>query len=210
MYEQVSHSLLNQILDEIKPEIRKRNLLRFYTRLGANFYAIHSLFTHLYGQREDFLQQMVRLVEVLATRYIERADDLEALDIERESNHNWFLDQQWVAMALYADGFARDLKGIQKHCSYLQELGINMLHIMPMMKCPEGASDGGYAISDFRDIDERYGTVEDLRLLASHLRKREMLLTLDVVVNHTSNQHEWATKARQGDTRYQDYLLYLS
>ena len=83
MYEQVSHSLLNQILDEIKPEIRKRNLLRFYTRLGANFYAIHSLFTHLYGDREDFLQQMVRLVEVLATRYIERADDLEILDIER-------------------------------------------------------------------------------------------------------------------------------
>ena len=144
MYEQVSHSLLNQILDEIKPEISKRNLLRFYTRLGANFYAIHSLFTHLYGGREDFLQQMVRLVEVLATRYIERDDDLEALDIERESNHNWFLDQNWVAMALYADGFAGDLEGIQKHCSYLQELGINMLHIMPMMKCPDGASDGGH------------------------------------------------------------------
>lgn len=206
MYEQVSHSLLNQILDEIKPEISKRNLLRFYTRLGANFYAIHSLFTHLYGGREDFLQQMVRLVEVLATRYIERDDDLEALDIERESNHNWFLDQNWVAMALYADGFAGDLEGIQKHCSYLQELGINMLHIMPMMKCPDGASDGGYAISDFRDIHERYGTMDDLRSLASHLLKRDMLLTLDVVVNHTSDQHEWALKARQGDARYQDYF----
>ncbi|MDX2479532.1 MAG: alpha-amylase family glycosyl hydrolase [Desulfuromusa sp.] len=206
MYEQVSHSLLNQILDEIKPEISKRNLLRFYTRLGANFYAIHSLFTHLYGEREDFLQQMVRLVEVLATRYIERDDDLEALDIERESNHNWFLDQNWVAMALYADGFAGDLEGIQKHCSYLQELGINMLHIMPMMKCPDGASDGGYAISDFRDIHERYGTMDDLRSLASHLLKRDMLLTLDVVVNHTSDQHEWALKARQGDARYQDYF----
>lgn len=206
MYEQVSHSLLNQILDEIKPEIRKRNLLRFYTRLGANFYAIHSLFTHLYGEREDFLQQMVRLVEVLATRYIERDDDLEALDIERESNHNWFLDQNWVAMALYADGFAGDLEGIQKHCSYLQELGINMLHIMPMMKCPDGASDGGYAISDFRDIHQRYGTMDDLRSLASHLLKRDMLLTLDVVVNHTSDQHEWALKARQGDARYQDYF----
>ena len=206
MYEQVSHSLLNQILDEIKPEIRKRNLLRFYTRLGANFYAIHSLFTNLYGEREDYLQQMVRLVEVLATRYIERADDLEVLDIERESNHNWFLDQNWVAMALYADGFAGDLEGIKKHCSYLQELGINMLHIMPMMKCPDGASDGGYAISDFRDIHERYGTMDDLRSLASHLLKRDMLLILDVVVNHTSDQHEWAFKARQGDARYQDYF----
>ena len=92
MYEQVSHSLLNQILDELKPEISKRNLLRFYTRLGANFYAIHSLFTQLYGDREDFLEQMVKLVEVLAARYIERLDDLEALDIERESNHNWLLE----------------------------------------------------------------------------------------------------------------------
>ena len=205
MYEQVSHSLLNQILDEIKPEIRKRNLLRFYTRLGANFYAIHSLFTHLYGHREDYLQQMVRLVEVLATRYIERSDDLEELDIERESNHNWFLDQNWVAMAFYAEGFAGDLKGVQKHCAYLQELGINMLHIMPMMKCPRGASDGGYAISDFRDIDERYGTLNDLWILSEHLRKRDMLLTLDVVVNHTSDQHEWAIKARQGDKEHQDY-----
>ncbi len=205
MYEQVSHSLLNQILDEIKPEIRKRNLLRFYTRLGANFYAIHSLFTLLYGSRTDFLQQMVRLVEVLATKYIERTDELEEIDIQRESNHNWFLDQNWIAMALYADGYAGDLKGVQSHCAYLQELGINMLHIMPMMKCPEGASDGGYAISDLRDIDERYGTLNDLKELATHLRKRSMLLTLDVVVNHTSDQHKWAKKARQGDPVYQDY-----
>lgn len=205
MYEQVSHSLLNQILDEVKPEIRKRNLLRFYTRLGANFYAIHSLFTHLYGSRPDFLEQMVRLVEVLATRYIQRADDLEDLDIERELNHNWFLHQNWVAMALYADGFTENLTGLKEHCTYLQELGINMLHIMPMMKCPEGASDGGYAISDFKDIDERFGTLSDLQELATHLRKRNMLLTLDVVVNHTSDQHEWATMARQGKQKYQNY-----
>lgn len=206
MYEQVSHSLLNQILHDIKPEIRKRNLLRFYTRLGANFYAIHSLFTHLYGNRPDFLEQMVKLVEVLACRYIERSDDLEDHDIERELNHNWFLDQNWVAMALYADGFAEDLNGLKQHCSYLQELGINMLHIMPMMKCPEGASDGGYAISNFKDIDERFGSLDDLQDLAEHLRKRGMLLTLDVVVNHTSDQHAWAEKAKQGDKKYQDYF----
>ena len=205
MYEQVSHSLLNQILDELKPEIRKRNLLRFYTRLGANFYAIHSLFIHLYGDREDFLQQMVKLVEVLAMRYIERSEELEALDIERELNHNWFLDQKWVAMALYAEGFAGDLNGVRNKCGYLSELGINMLHIMPMMKCPPGASDGGYAISDFRDIDERYGSLDDLHQLAENLRKRDMLLTLDVVVNHTSDQHDWAMRAKRGEKKFQDF-----
>ena len=205
MYEQVAHSLLNQILDDLKPAIRKQNLLRFYTRLGANFYAIHSLFTHLYGDRDDFYPQMVKLVEVLAVRYIERSDELEELDIERELDHNWFLDQQWVAMALYADGFATDLRGLKKHCAYLQELGINMLHIMPMMKCPEGASDGGYAISDFENIDERFGSLSDLQDLADHLRKRKILLTLDVVVNHTSDQHDWALRAKQGEEIYQQY-----
>ncbi len=205
MYEQISHSLLNQILNELKPEIRKQNLLRFYTRLGANFYAIHSLFTHLYGHRSDFLQQMVRLVEVLATRYIERSDELEQLDIERESDHNWFLDQQWVAMALYVEGFAGDIKGLQEHCTYLQELGINMIHIMPMMQCPEGSSDGGYAVSDFKKIDARYGNLDDLQALATHLRKRDILLTLDVVVNHTSDQHHWARQACAGNKKYQDY-----
>ncbi|MEW8584889.1 MAG: alpha-amylase, partial [Candidatus Thiodiazotropha sp.] len=72
MYEQVSHSLLNQILDEIKPELRERDLRHFYTRLGANFYVIHQLFHYLYGKREDFKEQMIHLVEVMATRYIQR------------------------------------------------------------------------------------------------------------------------------------------
>ena len=76
MYEQVSHSLLNRILDRLNPEIRKRDLRHFYTRLGANFYAIYSLFHHLYGRRDDFQHQMQRLVEVMARRYIERRGDV--------------------------------------------------------------------------------------------------------------------------------------
>ena len=205
MYEQVSHSLLNQILDELKPDIRRRDLRHFYTRLGANFYAIYSLFHHLYGRREDFVSQTVRLVEVMATRYIQRDKDLKETDIRREKNHNWFLSQEWVGMALYADGFARDLNGLRSHLRYLQDLGVNMVHVMPILKCPKGASDGGYAVSDFRDIDERVGTLEELQELSKDMRRREMLLTLDVVVNHTSDEHEWAQRARVGEARYQDY-----
>jgi amylosucrase len=205
MYEQVSHSLLNQILDELKPDIRKRDLRHFYTRLGANFYAIHSLFSHLYGQRDDFEQQMVRLVEVMAIRYLERDEYLKLLDVERQEDHNWFLSQEIVGMALYADGFSKDLKGLQSRIGYLQELGINMLHVMPMLKCPKDASDGGYAVSDFRNVDERFGTLEDIRELSRKLTQREMLLTLDVVVNHTSDEHEWAQRARAGQHKYQDY-----
>lgn len=163
MYEQVSHSLLNRILDELKPDIRRRDLRHFYIRLGANFYAIYSLFHNLYGQRDDFEKQMVRLVEVMAAQYIQRNSDLKALDMARERDHNWFLNQEWVGMALYTDGFAGDLQGLKSRLGYLQELGVNLVHIMPILKCPQGASDGGYAVSDFRNIDEHTGTLEDLR-----------------------------------------------
>lgn len=207
MYEQASHSLLNEILIELKPEIGNLRLRHFYTRLGANFYAIHSLFYLLYGARSDFKEQMVSLVETLAQRYIERAPSLRKSDLAREKDYNWFLSQKWVGMALYCDRFADDLKGLRANLPYLQELGVNILHIMPMLDCPPEHSDGGYAVRDFYRIDPRFGTTEDVEALAATLKKRDMLLVLDVVVNHTSNEHEWAQQARQGNKKYQDYFF---
>ncbi len=205
MYEQHSHSLLNEILVALKPEIKRRNLQHFYTRLGANFYAIHSLFHVLYGKRPDFKVQMLRLVEAMARQYIARPMALKRNDLNREKDHNWFLSQEWVGMALYSDGFADHLEGLHNHLAYLQELGVNMLHVMPVLDCPPGRSDGGYAVRDFRRVDERIGTIKQLESLARELRKRNVLLTLDVVVNHTSETHAWAQKARAGEKEYQDY-----
>jgi len=148
----------------------------------------------------------LRLVETMARQYIQRPDHLKKIDIAREKDHIWFLNQRWVGMALYCDAFAEDLNGLKSKASYIQELGVNLIHIMPIMQCPEGFSDGGYAVSDYRQIDERIGTLDDLQSLSEELRKREILLTLDVVVNHTSDRHEWAQKARQGEKRYQDYF----
>lgn len=210
MYEQVSHSLLNDILNQLQRDISQQDLRYFYTRLGANFYAIHSLFQRLYGERDDFEQQALRLVETMARKYIKRPQTLRQLDIEREKDHNWFLHQKWVGMALYSNGFAGDLKGVREHLSYFQELGVNLAHIMPIMQCPEGSSDGGYAVSDFRQIDARVGTLQDLNALSNDMRDREILLVLDVVVNHTSDEHEWAKRARAGDPVYQDYYYTFS
>ncbi|MDH4216108.1 MAG: alpha-amylase family protein, partial [Gallionella sp.] len=206
MYEQASHSMLNEILIELKPEIGNLRLRHFFTRLGANFYAIHSLFHLLYGERSDFKEQMVSLVETLASRYIEREQSLRKSDLAREKDYNWFLSQKWVGMALYCDRFADDLKGLRAKLPYLQDLGINMLHIMPILDCPPGNSDGGYAVRDFCKVDSRYGTTEDIEELAATLRKRDILLVLDVVVNHASNEHEWAQQARKGEKKYQDYF----
>ena len=142
MYEQISHSLLNSILDELKPEIKRQNLRYFYTRLGANFYAIHSLFSTLYGNRDDFQAQMVRLVETMAEGYIYRSEESERIDMSREQDHNWFLSQKWVGMALYTNGFANDLADLDTKITYFQELGVNMVNIMPIQKCPDGRIDG--------------------------------------------------------------------
>ncbi|MDT8282705.1 MAG: alpha-amylase family glycosyl hydrolase, partial [Gammaproteobacteria bacterium] len=210
MYEQVSHSLLNEILIKLNPEIKSEDLRHFYTRLGANFYSIYSLFHLLYGDRDDFKEQAQRLVETMARQYILRADELKKKDIDRENDHNWFLSQKWTGMALYADGFAGDLKNLKSKTSYFQNLGINMIHVMPIMECPNEHSDGGYAVSDFRKVDTRRGTMEDLDNLAEEFSKRDILLTLDVVLNHTSNEHEWAQKAAQGDEKYQDYYYIFS
>lgn len=207
MYEQASHALLNEILLKLKPEIGNHRMRHFYTRLGANFYAIHSLFHLLYGERDDFKEQMVSLVETLAFRYIERVPALRKSDLARERDYNWFLSQKWVGMALYCNRFADDIQGLQDHLPYLQELGVNLLHVMPMLDCPRDHHDGGYAVRDFFRVDPRFGTTQDVETLSAKLRQRDMLLVLDVVVNHTSNEHEWATRARRGEKQYQDYYF---
>ena len=69
---------------------------------------------------------------------------------------------------------------------------------MPILECPKGASDGGYAVSDFRNIDQRVGTMDELRELSSAMRRRNILLTLDVVVNHTSDENTDGHNRRDG------------
>jgi amylosucrase len=205
MYEQVSHSLLNEILNKLDKDICKPELRYFFTRLGANFYAIYNLFYRLYGERDDFNEQMYRLVETLTQQYINRPEVLRTKDIDREHDHNWFLHQRWVGMALYTNGFSGDLNRLESKANYFQELGINLVHIMPILDCPEGRNDGGYAVRDFRKIDAKAGTLEDLQKVVKQFQKRDILLVLDVVVNHTSEDHEWARKAVAGDKQYQDY-----
>lgn len=205
MYEQLSHSILNEILGQLKPEIKQQELSYFYTRLGANFYSLFSLFQKLYGKRQDFKQQLLKLVEVMARQYIWRSPELKQTDLAREKDFNWFLSQKWVGMTLYADGFAEDLPDLASKIDYFQELGINLVHIMPILECPQNASDGGYAVSDYRKINSRLGKLEDIQKIAYQMKKRDILLVLDIVVNHTSNEHQWAEKAREGDLNYQEY-----
>ena len=77
---------------------------------------------------------------------------------------------------------------------------------MPLFKSPEGESDGGYAVEDFRVVEEKLGTIEDLREFQKALQQKDMYLMIDIVLNHTSHHHEWAKLAKAGIKEYQDYF----
>jgi amylosucrase len=205
MYEPHTQAMLQRILNTISDEFNDCTSQIFLSRLGANFYSMHALFQKLYGDRPDAEAKLTELITALARSYQQRPAELYEKDVQREQNPDWFLSQNWVGMALYCDRFADGLAGVNERIDYLDELGVNMVHIMPMMQAPAGANDGGYAISDFRQVDSRFGTLSDVTALSDTLRNREMLLTLDVVINHSSNEHQWARKAREGDPKYRDY-----
>jgi amylosucrase len=206
MYKPENQTILkNTLTQQDADRISAAVVHNFHLRLAANYDSMRDLFMELYGQRDDAEQQLAKLLQHLRQAFTQRAQSLKQLDQQREAEPDWFLSQKWVGMAMYGDRFAGNLSGIRERVDYLQELGVNMIHIMPMMRCPEGANDGGYAISDFREVDPRFGSMADIAALSRTLRKNDMLLTLDIVINHTSDEHEWAQRARAGEQTYQDY-----
>lgn len=103
------------------------------------------------------------------------------------------------------DGFG-DILGVIEKLDYLKSLGVDYLWLTPFFISPQ--RDNGYDVADYRKIDPKFGTMEDLERLISESKKRGMDLMLDMVFNHTSTEHEWFQKALQGDTRYQDYYIF--
>lgn len=177
----------------------------FTLRLHANAARIKSLFWDLYGSRPDVEDQFWNLADDLYDMFLERPGHLKQQDLLREKDPYWLLSEKWVGMMMYVDRFAGTLNDIQQKIPYLEKLGINLIHLMPLLKSPKGSNDGGYAVSDYRSVDSRYGTLEDLKGLLESFRTRGMLTTLDLVMNHTSDQHEWAQRARRGESTYQAY-----
>lgn len=103
------------------------------------------------------------------------------------------------------DGFG-DLRGVIEHLDYLAELGVDYLWITPFFTSPQ--YDNGYNIADYRNIDPRYGTMEDFDELVREAAKRGMYLMMDMVLNHTSTKHEWFQKALKGDPKYRNYYIF--
>ena len=104
------------------------------------------------------------------------------------------------------DGFG-DLQGIIKRLDYLETLGINAIWLSPVFKSPQ--ADNGYDISDYRDIDPTFGSLDDMEELINEAKKHNIRIMMDLVLNHSSNEHRWFKEAKKSkDNPYHDYYIW--
>lgn len=177
----------------------------FSRRLDVHYARLFGLYFQLYGSQHDFYFHLEDLLFTLASAWFDRADDLKTLDEQRETDPDWFQSNRMLGGVIYVDLFAGDLQGVRQKIPYFTELGLTYLHLMPLFRVPEGENDGGYAVSSYRAVNPALGTMEQLSSLARELRQNGISLVVDLVFNHTSNEHEWALRAATGDPDFQDY-----
>ena len=199
--------LLPRIEQHFAGHIDTTDWRTFRRRLEDHFPHLFRLLVELYGQRYDFFYHLEAILAMAAASWLERPTELKTLDAERETNPDWFQSEQMLGGVCYVDLFAGDLIKLRAKIPYFKDLGLTYLHLMPLFKAPEGENDGGYAVSDYRQVDPGLGTVDALRSLAQALRGEGISLVLDFIFNHTSDEHRWAKAALAGDPEYQEYYF---
>lgn len=176
------------------------------TRLHAHFPALYEQFNALYHQRSDMFFHLLELLQTVFMAAKTRPDALIKLDQTREKDVDYFSSNCMVGAVAYVDLYAGNLKGLRSKLPALKKLGITYLHLMPLFNCPENNSDGGYAVSDFRSVRADLGTMSELAQLTAELRADGISVCLDYILNHTSDEHDWAKRALAGEKEYQDFF----
>lgn len=174
-------------------------------RFDRHFDELKWLYMELYDNDGMFAE----LCENMHSFYEDRNQDLHTLDRKREENPNWYKSNDMLGMMFYIENFGGTLKGVQDKLDYIEQCNVNYIHLMPFLDTVEGRSDGGYAVADFRKVQEKLGTMEDLENLTAQCHKKNINVCMDFVMNHTSEDHKWAKKARQGEGEYMSrYFFY--
>lgn len=125
---------------------------------------------------------------------------------------NWFKNA--VIYQIYPKSFKDsnndgigDIKGIIEKLDYLKNLGVNCVWLSPVYKSP--MADNGYDVSDYYNIHEAFGTMDDFKLMLDEMHKRGIRLIMDLVANHTSDEHEWFLKSKESENNeYRDYYIW--
>ncbi len=183
----------------------KKEEALFQKRLNRHLEELRWLYMELYNNDSMFAE----LCEMLHYYAEARSAALKKRDLAREADSNWYKSNDLVGMMMYIDNFAGDLQGVRQKLPYLEKAGINCLHLMPFLNTVPERSDGGYAVADFRTVRPDLGTMEDLEQLTDACHKKGINVCMDFVMNHTSEDHEWAKRARAGDGEYMSrYFFY--
>lgn len=207
----MNQAALHRLLAKKKPIKNGAPLYNelFEQRLSTNVSFIKTLFFSLY-QEPEHEAHFYQLLDNLEVLFTERPTELKKQDMERLVAGNWYQSEKLVGMQLYVDRFNKDINGLKEKLPYFENLGINMLHLMPITTRPSGENDGGYAVNSYHEIDPKYGTKQDFLALSEEARQKNMYLMLDFVVNHTSDEFPWAKKAKTGNLHYQNYYYTYS
>ncbi|MEY8376969.1 alpha-amylase family protein [Lachnospiraceae bacterium 56-18] len=188
-------------------EAEKKALSRatFERRFVKHLDELKWLYMELYGNSSMFAE----LSDNLYRFYEERNEELKEIDLKREEYPDWYKQNDMLGMMFYIDNFGGNMKGVEDKLEYLEKSNVNYVHLMPFLDTVEGRSDGGYAVADFRKVQEKLGTMEDLESLTAACHKKNINVCMDFVMNHTSEDHEWAKKARQGIGEYMSRYFFF-
>lgn len=180
---------------------------RFHKRMSRHLDELETLYMGLYHNSSMFAE----LCNQLECFYDERKSSLKESDLKREADSGWYKQNDMLGMMLYIDNFAENIKGVEDRLDYIEKCNVNYIHLMPFLETVEGRSDGGYAVADFRKVQPKLGTMDDLESLTDACHKKGISVCMDFVMNHTSEDHEWAKRARAGDGEYMSrYFFYDS
>ena len=183
----------------------KKNDSIFQHRLERHHDELRWLYMELYQNGDMFAELCSQMYEY----YNCRSKKLKERDLKREKEPDWYHGKDMLGMMLYTDNFAGNMKGVKEKIPYLKECNINCLHLMPFLDTPKGRSDGGYAVADFRKVRPDLGTMKDLAELTEKCHEEDINVCMDFVMNHTSEDHEWARRARAGEGEYMSrYFFY--
>ncbi len=205
-YAKAAQETIARLWPRVAPQIADAEAqATFKNRLDQHLPRALQHLHRLYGDQYDFFYHLEQIVHTLAVAFAERNTALHALDHAREADPFWFKRADAVGAVCYIDLFADNLNGIREKISYFKELGITYLHLMPLFLTPLDESDGGYAISDFRQVNPALGTMAQLAELATYLRLEGISLVIDFVFNHTADDHPWTQQALNGDEDHLDF-----
>ena len=183
-----------------------RRTMEYERRFKKHFDELKWLYCELYHNNQQMFEQLCSQME---SWYQERDSRLKALDRKREKDSGWYKKQTMLGMMLYIDAFAENLKGVEEKLEYLKACNVNYLHLMPFLDTPKGKSDGGYAVADYRKVQENLGTMEELAELSEKCHEQGISICMDFVMNHTSEEHVWARRARRGEKEYQERYFFF-